>query len=103
MSRRPLAEALDRGQLRGDLLVGQLGQPLELERAVLDVLGEVAQVGDLRRARGPARADLVGVGLQQLLAAWARGRRTARSRARRSSRAALVESCCPTIERSSAP
>jgi hypothetical protein len=44
---RPLAEALDRGELRGHLLVGQVRQALQLERALLDVLGQVAQVGDL--------------------------------------------------------
>jgi hypothetical protein len=64
--RRPLTEALDRRELRRHLVVGQLGQALQLEPAVLDVLGEVAQVGDLG-ARQAGRPDRVGVGLQQLL------------------------------------
>jgi hypothetical protein len=62
----PGADALDRHELGDHLLVGQRVEPLELERAVVHVLGQRAQVHPLG-ARETDRAQLVGVVVEDLL------------------------------------
>ena len=63
---RPLAEPLDLDQLRRHILVCQLAQALELELAALDVLGEAAQVGDLRAREADAAQVFLARGEQLL-------------------------------------
>src|SRR5215212_5444330 len=59
--RRPLADALHRRELADDLLVGQLGEPVELQLAGDDALGQGAEVGDLRAREPGGRAQLLRV------------------------------------------
>src|SRR3954451_6327981 len=63
----PLPDALDRGELGDDLLVGELGEPVELQLAGQHVLGEGAQVGDLRAREPGGRSQLLGVVGEDLL------------------------------------
>src|SRR3954469_3751113 len=56
----PLADPLDGGQLADDLLVGQLREAVELELALEDVLGQGAQVGDLRAREARGCPQLLG-------------------------------------------
>src|SRR3954471_9463542 len=70
---RPLADALDRRELADDLLVGELGEAVELELAGEHVLGERAQVGDLRPREARGGAQRLRVVREDLL----RGRRAA--------------------------
>jgi hypothetical protein len=64
--RRPHADALDRHQLRRHVLVAQLVQELELELAREHVLGQRAQVPDLRPREASRRAQLLGIVVQDL-------------------------------------
>jgi hypothetical protein len=64
---RPLADALDGGQLADHLAVRQVVEPVELDLAGQDVLRQRSQVGDLG-AREPARrAQRLGVVGEDLL------------------------------------
>jgi len=97
--RRPLAEALDRDELPDGLVVGQLVEAVELERAVEDVLGERAQVGDLR-VRETTGAQSLGVIPRSCsgVGAWPPKRSRTRPKI---VEAALTDSCWPVIERTS--
>ena len=59
--RRPFADPTDGGQLSNYFLVGQLADVVEVERAGLNLLGERAQVGDLRIREADCGAQLLGV------------------------------------------
>ena len=95
-------ESLDRDQLGDHLVVGQAAELVELQRAVEHVLGQRAQEADLGAGEAGGGAQLLGIVGQHLL----RGRRAAAEALGQppvDRRAALVESCWPTIERTSAP
>ena len=65
--RAPLADALDRGELGHDLLVGELLEAVELELAGEHVLGQRAQEGRLGAREADGDAQLLGLVGQDLL------------------------------------
>ena len=88
-------EALHSDQLSRHLVVGQIGELVQPQLAVLHVLGKVAEEGDLGARQAARHAQLLGVRVEQLLRRGGAAAEQADQRARRSLRAALVESCWP--------